>query len=85
MLLYLFTLQKEGKAHFGHDIDRRGCCMLPARDEILTAERNITPEKRGGRAGKATESGPVCCWRTRRCWRPWNTTRFGSPAICPCG
>ncbi len=45
MLLYLFTLQKEGKAYFGRDIEPAGVLYLPARDEILTAERNISPEK----------------------------------------
>lgn len=45
MLLYLFTLQKEGKAHFGMEIEPAGVLYLPARDEILTAERNILPEK----------------------------------------
>ena len=45
MLLYLFTLQKTGKAHFGHDIEPAGVLYLPARDDILAAERNILPEK----------------------------------------
>ena len=45
MLLYLFALQKEGKAHFGMDIEPAGVLYLPARDEILSAERNIPPEK----------------------------------------
>ena len=45
MLLYLFTLQKEGKSHFGHEIEPAGVLYLPARDEILSLERNIPPEK----------------------------------------
>lgn len=45
MLLYLFTLQKEGKAHFGKDIEPAGVLYLPARDEILSKERSISPEK----------------------------------------
>ena len=45
MLLYLFTLQKEGKGYFGKDIEPAGVLYLPARDEILAAERNISPEK----------------------------------------
>ncbi len=45
MLLYLFALQKEGKRYFGQDIEPAGVLYLPARDEILTAERNITPEQ----------------------------------------
>ncbi len=45
MLLYLFALQKEGKAYFGKEIEPAGVLYLPARDEILAAERNIPPEK----------------------------------------
>jgi ATP-dependent helicase/nuclease subunit B len=45
MLLYLFTLQKSGKDYFGKEIEPAGVLYLPARDEILTAERNIPIEK----------------------------------------
>jgi len=45
MLLYLFTLQKTGQAYFGKEIEPAGVLYLPARDEILSAERNITPER----------------------------------------
>ncbi|MDD3346856.1 PD-(D/E)XK nuclease family protein [Oscillibacter sp.] len=45
MLLYLFTLQKEGGAYFQRDVEPAGVLYLPARDEILTAERNISPER----------------------------------------
>ena len=45
MLLYLFTLQKEGSAHFGREIEPAGVLYLPARDEILSLERNVAPEK----------------------------------------
>ena len=45
MLLYLFTLQKTGAAHFGEAIEPAGVLYLPARDDILSAERNIPPEK----------------------------------------
>lgn len=45
MLLYLFTLQKEGAAHFGREIEPAGVLYLPARDEILSLERNIDPGK----------------------------------------
>lgn len=44
MLLYLFTLQKEGGPHFGREIEPAGVLYLPARDELLTAERGISPE-----------------------------------------
>lgn len=45
MLLYLFTLQKQGSRKFGHEISPAGVLYFPARDEILSAQRNITPEK----------------------------------------
>ena len=45
MLLYLFTLQKNGTAYFGKEIEPAGVLYLPARDEILAAERNILPER----------------------------------------
>lgn len=45
MLLYLFALQKEGEAHFGHPVEPAGVLYLPVRDVILSRERNITPEK----------------------------------------
>ena len=45
MLLYLFMLQAEGEAHFGKPIEPAGVLYFPARDEILSAERNIPPEK----------------------------------------
>lgn len=45
MLLYLFTLQKEGKAYFGREIEPAGVLYLPARDDILSAERNIPADK----------------------------------------
>lgn len=45
MLLYLFTLQKEGREHFGREIEPAGVLYLPARDEILSTERNIPPER----------------------------------------
>ena len=44
MLLYLFALQKEGKQYFGRDIEPAGVLYLPARDEILSLDRNVTPE-----------------------------------------
>ena len=45
MLLYLFALEKTGAARFGSEIEPAGVLYLPARDEILSAERNILPEK----------------------------------------
>ena len=45
MLLYLFTLQKHGAEYFGKEIEPAGVLYLPARDEILSAERNVLPEK----------------------------------------
>lgn len=45
MLLYLFALQKEGTSYFGREVEPAGVLYLPARDEILSTERNIPPEK----------------------------------------
>jgi len=39
MLLYLFTLQKEGQGYFQKEIVPAGVLYLPARDEILAQER----------------------------------------------
>ncbi len=44
MLLYLFTLQKEGPAYFGRPVEPAGVLYFPARDEILSKERSISPE-----------------------------------------
>ena len=44
MLLYLFALQKEGTEYFGKEIEPAGVLYLPARDEILPAERGISQE-----------------------------------------
>ena len=45
MLLYLFALQKEGPQRFQMPVEPAGVLYLPARDEILSAERNITPDQ----------------------------------------
>ena len=45
MLLYLFTLQNEGESYFNMPIVPAGVLYMPARDEILRQERNISPEK----------------------------------------
>ena len=45
MLLYLFTLQKEGAACFGHPIEPAGVLYLPARDVLLSRDRDISQEK----------------------------------------
>lgn len=45
MLLYLFTLQKEGEAYFHEPIVPAGVMYLPARDVILRERRDISAEK----------------------------------------
>ena len=45
MLLYLFTLEKEGQQHFGYPIVPCGVLYQPARDVILRLDRNVTDEK----------------------------------------
>ena len=44
MLLYLFTLEKEGQSCFGYPIVPAGVLYHPARDLILKTERDISPE-----------------------------------------
>ncbi len=45
MLLYLFALQRTGASYFGKEIEPAGVLYLPARDDILSTRRNITPEQ----------------------------------------
>ena len=45
MLLYLFTLEREGADHFGCPVVPAGVLYTPARDEIVRADRDITAEK----------------------------------------
>ena len=45
MLLYLFTLSEKGSEYFGREVVPAGVLYLPARDVIVKAERNISPEK----------------------------------------
>ena len=45
MLLYLFTLQKEGGAYFGRPVEPAGVLYMPARDIILRADRAVPPDK----------------------------------------
>ena len=45
MLLYLFTLEKEGRSYFGYPIVPTGVLYHPAREVILKKDRGIQPEK----------------------------------------
>ena len=45
MLLYLFALERNGKAWFGEDVRAAGALYLPVRDSILDAPRGIAPEE----------------------------------------
>ena len=45
MLLYLFTLSEQGSDYFGKEVVPAGVLYLPARDVLLRAERDISPEK----------------------------------------
>ena len=45
MLLYLFTLQREGKEHFGHEVVPAGVLYLPAREAMLSMDRSATPQE----------------------------------------
>ena len=84
MLLYLFALEKEGRQRFGRDIEPAGVLYLPARDEILSAERNITPDQLQSMRERNC-AGRGCCSPTRRCSRPWSTRPCRAPGSCRCG
>ena len=45
MLLYLFTLQREGGSYFGRPVEPAGVLYMPARDIILQADRALPPDK----------------------------------------
>ena len=45
MLLYLFTLQREGSSYFGSPVEPAGVLYMPARDIILQADRALPPDK----------------------------------------
>ena len=44
MLLYLFTLEREGPALFGHEIVPAGVLYLPARDVLVSQRRGVDRE-----------------------------------------
>ncbi len=44
MLLYLFALEREGKALFGHEIVPAGVLYLPARDVLVSKPRDVSRE-----------------------------------------
>ena len=52
MLLYLFTLQKEGTAYFGQAVEPAGVLYLPARDALLRMEPTASPEAVEAALGK---------------------------------
>ena len=43
MLLYLFTLEREGRALFGREIVPAGVLYLPARDVLVSQPRGVSP------------------------------------------
>lgn len=44
MLLYLFTLQRQGKAHYGMPVVPAGVMYIPARDVLVSAKERLTDE-----------------------------------------
>ena len=46
MLLYLFTLEKEGPALYGREAVPAGVLYLPARDAVVAGSRSMTEEER---------------------------------------
>ena len=60
MLLYLFTLQKNGAALYGRDIVPAGVMYVPARDVILSSGARLSPEEiESKRASEKRRSGLV--------------------------
>lgn len=53
MLLYLFTLQREGRALFGKETVPAGVLYLPARDPVISGSRDMTEEERRRELDKA--------------------------------
>ncbi|MDR2590838.1 MAG: PD-(D/E)XK nuclease family protein [Oscillospiraceae bacterium] len=45
MLIYLFALQRYGKAQFNMGVEPAAVLYMPARDNVLTIERNATEEE----------------------------------------
>ncbi len=45
MLIYLFALEREGKSRYGMDIVPAGVLYSPARDELVTSDRDLTDEE----------------------------------------
>lgn len=46
MLLYLFTLEREGKSLYGREIVPAGVLYLPARDAVVAGSRSMTEAER---------------------------------------
>ena len=44
MLLYLFTLEREGAALFGREVAPAGVLYLPARDVLVNQPRGVSPQ-----------------------------------------
>ena len=53
MLLYLFTLEEEGRALYGKEIVPAGVLYLPARDAVVAGSRSMTEEERRRRVDAA--------------------------------
>lgn len=45
MLLYLFALEQEGRARYGHEIVPAGVLYVPARDALISASRELSDEE----------------------------------------
>ncbi len=56
MLLYLFALRDEGRNLSARRLSRQGVLYLPARDEILPADRAIPPEALKSARGKELQA-----------------------------
>jgi len=60
MLIYLFALEKHGKARYGKSVEPAGVLYVPARDVILNISRNSSEaEIRAKRTGEMRRSGLI--------------------------
>lgn len=55
MLLYLFTLEEQGRAYYEKDVVASGVLYLPARDLVLPGSPTMTEEQRQKAADKALQ------------------------------
>ena len=78
MLLYLFTLEERGKELYGHEVVPAGVMYVPARNAILSAQRDLSDEEaESERSDELRRSGLVLDDRTlMEAWEKGEDKRF---------